>query len=211
MTKLTLGERIKFIRHEKHLTLADFGSLLDPPANKGLVSRWEHDKSIPGQERLKQIAKIGNISLEYLKNGQIDVDKLYDVLHATDIGVLDEQEHKVIADSAFDSFAAYDINRRILSTDSREELKKLVSSHYKKFNNLSLNSKSVLLETIKLINLFEKDNIEADGESLNQCSDALSELLAQINIFANDRTAKNKKAAKTALNKLLDSLKYIDR
>ena len=75
---------------------------------------------------------------------------------------------------------------------------------------MSISSKKEFLENTKLLKLFEKYNIETDDGVLNSYSDALSELLTQINIFARDQTAKNKTAAKTALNELLDGLKNIE-
>lgn len=67
------GKRIKYIRHnlsKKKTSLADFGAMLDPPAAKAVVGRWEQGANLPNTERLFQIAKIGNVSVDYLLYGK---------------------------------------------------------------------------------------------------------------------------------------------
>lgn len=66
--KKAVGLRIKSIRQEKGMTLEEFGKLFG--AGKGLVSRWENGLSIPNPERLKSIAKIGDITVSQLLNGE---------------------------------------------------------------------------------------------------------------------------------------------
>lgn len=66
--KKAVGLRIKSIRQEKGMTLEEFGKLFG--AGKGLVSRWENGLSIPNAERLKSIAKIGDITVNQLLNGE---------------------------------------------------------------------------------------------------------------------------------------------
>ena len=49
----------------------EFGEMFNPPAPKSAVSRWEHGGS-PNKKRIKKIAELGNISVDYLLNGSID-------------------------------------------------------------------------------------------------------------------------------------------
>ena len=51
------------------MTLEDFGDLLNPPASDSIVSRWERGVSLPSNERTKQIAKEGNITVDELLYG----------------------------------------------------------------------------------------------------------------------------------------------
>lgn len=69
INKKLVGQRIKSIRQEKGMTLEEFGKLFG--AGKGLVSRWENGLSIPNPERLKSIAKIGDMSVSQLINGEV--------------------------------------------------------------------------------------------------------------------------------------------
>lgn len=65
--KKAVGQRIKEIRLKKGMTLEEFGGLFN--AGKGLVSRWENGLSTPTPDRLKQIAKVGDLTLEELLYG----------------------------------------------------------------------------------------------------------------------------------------------
>lgn len=72
-----VGKRIKTLRQAKGLSQKEFGEQLNN-ANKSLVSRWEHGKNLPNNERLKAIAAIGNITVEELLYGNIDNDDYRD-------------------------------------------------------------------------------------------------------------------------------------
>ena len=64
------GQRVKRIRQQLHMSQSEFGTLFEPPAPKSAVSRWEHGGT-PTAERLKVIAKKGNVSVDYLLNGSL--------------------------------------------------------------------------------------------------------------------------------------------
>ena len=63
-----LGQRIKSIRLRLGKNQSEFGEMFDPPAPKGAVSRWEHGGG-PNKKRLKKIAELGGVSVEFLCNG----------------------------------------------------------------------------------------------------------------------------------------------
>lgn len=71
MANEELGKRIKEIRFKMGKSQEEFGELFNPPAPKSAVSRWEHGGS-PNKKRIKKIAQLGNISVDYLLNGSID-------------------------------------------------------------------------------------------------------------------------------------------
>lgn len=206
MGKLTLGDRIKFIRKDKNLSQSDFGKSLIPTANKSVVSRWESNTNVPSEDRLKQIADMGDVSVDYLKNGSIDADELKNAFLESETPSGVGKKFNVIRDFSFDSAASIDLNRRIIKADTHEAINKLTTNHYQKFNDLTTDSKATLLQVIKLIDLFEKDSVEDNDEY----SYALNELLEAINEYTHEHTNKNKNAAKAALNKVLQSLKHID-
>lgn len=62
--KKKVGKEIRKIRLEKGMTMQEFGKLFG--VSKSSVSMWENGKSIPSPDRLKQIAKIGNTSVNYI-------------------------------------------------------------------------------------------------------------------------------------------------
>lgn len=67
-----VGKRIKILRTKKGLTMEEFGELFEPTASKSIVSRWEKGQSIPNNERLKRIAELGNLTVEYLLYGSLE-------------------------------------------------------------------------------------------------------------------------------------------
>ncbi|OFK62562.1 hypothetical protein HMPREF2811_02575 [Globicatella sp. HMSC072A10] len=69
--KRKIGYKIKEIRMSlpDKPSMEEFGKLFDPPASKGVVSNWENDYNYPNESRLKQIAKLGNISVYELLYG----------------------------------------------------------------------------------------------------------------------------------------------
>lgn len=87
INKLEVGKRIKAIRINKKLTMKDFGKNLNPVASDSIVSRWERGISLPNNQRVKQIADLGNVSVTYLLYGEktyadieiLDKDKMTDI------------------------------------------------------------------------------------------------------------------------------------
>ena len=62
----SVGQIIRGIRIEKGMTLEEFGKLFG--ASKSSVLGWETQRSLPNPERLKQIAKIGDMTVTELLN-----------------------------------------------------------------------------------------------------------------------------------------------
>lgn len=69
INKSLVGLRIKKIRLEKGYTLEEFGKLFN--ANKALVSKWTSGSSLPNKERLKGIAKLGDMTVNELLYGDV--------------------------------------------------------------------------------------------------------------------------------------------
>lgn len=68
-----IGSRIKIIRKNLGLSMEEFGKLFSPKASKGVVSNWENGYNNPNNERLKKIAELGNVSIDYLLHGRQDL------------------------------------------------------------------------------------------------------------------------------------------
>lgn len=71
--KKNTGNIIKVIRKDLGLTMKEFGEQFSPVASDSIVSRWEKGKSLPNNQRLKKIAELGNVSVEYLLYGYTDL------------------------------------------------------------------------------------------------------------------------------------------
>lgn len=68
--KKAVGARIKQIRINKGYTLEAFGKLFG--AKKGNVQQWEKGRSLPNKERLANITKIADMTVNELLYGSID-------------------------------------------------------------------------------------------------------------------------------------------
>lgn len=75
--KKAVGSRIKQIRMNKGYTLEAFGKFFN--ASKGNVQQWENGVSLPNKERLANISKIADMTVNELLYGNIekDVEELY--------------------------------------------------------------------------------------------------------------------------------------
>lgn len=69
INKKDVGQRIYLIRMLKGLTMEEFGKMVGG-ALKSNVSKWENGKSLPNTERLKLIADLGRVSVNYLLTGE---------------------------------------------------------------------------------------------------------------------------------------------
>ena len=71
MKSTPLSKNIQIIRKENNETLEEFGKRFNPIAHKSLVSKWEKGLSKPNNKRLKEIAKLANISVDQLIYGDL--------------------------------------------------------------------------------------------------------------------------------------------
>lgn len=70
-----IGQRIKSIRLNLGVNMEDFGKMFDPKASKGVVSNWENSYNKPNNKRIKEIAKMGNVSVDYLLHGSKNLNE----------------------------------------------------------------------------------------------------------------------------------------
>ncbi|MFJ7952193.1 helix-turn-helix domain-containing protein [Lysinibacillus sp. NPDC096418] len=71
---IAIGKRIKNIRVSLGNNMEEFGKRLSPVATKGTVSKWENGKYIPSNDRLRQIAELGNVTMDFLLEGDKKID-----------------------------------------------------------------------------------------------------------------------------------------
>ncbi|USS86865.1 helix-turn-helix domain-containing protein [Fructilactobacillus cliffordii] len=64
-----LGDRIKTIRLSLGKDVRGFGEMVKPSTSGSVVSRWERGINKPNAQRLKSIANLGGVSVNYLLNG----------------------------------------------------------------------------------------------------------------------------------------------
>ncbi|MEJ7223147.1 helix-turn-helix domain-containing protein [Staphylococcus epidermidis] len=64
-----LANNIKKIRKNLGLTMEEFGNKFNSKAHKSIISKWEKGLTKPSNERLKEIADLGKISVNQLLYG----------------------------------------------------------------------------------------------------------------------------------------------
>jgi len=62
-----IGHRIAQIRSQTGLTQAQFAELLD--VSQGLVSAWESRSKSPGTAKLRRLAEVTGVSMDYIMRG----------------------------------------------------------------------------------------------------------------------------------------------
>lgn len=64
-----VGKRIRHIRYDLGLSMTQFAKRIDKKAMSGTISNWETGKNLPNNERIKRIAELGGVSVNYLLYG----------------------------------------------------------------------------------------------------------------------------------------------
>ena len=102
INKKAVGSRIKQIRLNKGYTLENFGKLFG--ASRGNVQAWEYGTSLPNKERIKNISKIADITVNELLYGSIDEfldNNLQDLLEYQEGNTISSPEEYSIARQQF--------------------------------------------------------------------------------------------------------------
>lgn len=113
LNKINIGKRIKEIRKSGSWTLEEFGELIFK-ASKGTVSHWEKGSYLPNKERIKQIANIGNVSLNWLMYGDVR-DYLEELFPREFLEDFNEEFHLQLEKKMKSEEIAYDDYGKILS------------------------------------------------------------------------------------------------
>ncbi|MBF6625733.1 helix-turn-helix transcriptional regulator [Aerococcaceae bacterium zg-BR9] len=142
--KKQVGQRIKSIRLSKGMTLEEFGKLFD--ASKSIASRWEKGVSLPNPERLKQIAKIGDVTVDELLYGSLHnriTEMFYDELEKDDSETKSIITRYIYETTELKDFAfgfSIDENGKFNRPEKHEKLvQEALESEIKKFGEQHLN------------------------------------------------------------------------
>lgn len=152
-----LGKRIKAIRLQLGKSQTEFGEMFDPPAPKGAVSRWEHGGG-PNKKRLKKIAELGNVSVEYLINGNDTTNEdakrfFHKVISKKNLSKTErEQLWELVLEAQYTS--------RIVEELENKKVNKRIKNGLEQFNSLAVEKPTVapvlresLANFLELLNL----------------------------------------------------------
>lgn len=124
--KREMGQRISTIRQKLGLTQQEFANKFDPPASKGAVSRWENGDRTPSNKTLKQIAELGNVSVDYLQTGfSLSYTEYRSLLDkAIKQGKLSDKERQKLIESQLDFNATLSSIKQYWENSARDEIEK---------------------------------------------------------------------------------------
>ncbi|WP_188205380.1 helix-turn-helix domain-containing protein [Desemzia incerta] len=238
LNKKQIANRIRNIREKKlGLTMEEFGKLLN--TSKGAVNNWEKEKSLPNKERLKNIAELGETTIEYILYGSLE-DYAKDLLNELEKELKED-------DSITDKVAASiisDIENRLFpeyfppNYKDRESLEKQFNEYKKSAMKLWKNYKEIDLEIAQRIrsqisndisnNLeyFYDTTYNKDGEKGEKVSTRADEIVKRLEsldrfqreyidsfrFLNNDESVESEKDLVEKIVKELDEIeKYTDR
>ncbi|MCP4551338.1 MAG: helix-turn-helix transcriptional regulator [Bacteroidetes bacterium] len=116
--KMTIGMRIKRLRHERGWTQGQCA--LKIKAHQKQISKYERDVSMPSSKLLIRMAKIFNVSIDYLvfndreSTYSMDIADRELVQKITEIDKLSEQD-KIIVKGVLDTFIVKNRFQRLAS------------------------------------------------------------------------------------------------
>ena len=121
---IELGNRIKAIRMKLGKNQTEFGNMFDPPAPKGAVSRWEHGGS-PNKKRLKRIADLGDVSVEFLVNGapSLTFAEIKELSNRVKHGAATDFDKSQLKDVAMQNYINFSSIRDKFASDSNKRIK----------------------------------------------------------------------------------------
>lgn len=196
--KKEIGHRIKGIRMNKGMTLEEFGKLFG--ASKSSVLGWERGDNIPNPERLKKIAEIGGVDLDFLLNGNV-----FDSLKKGNEELIDFvktlKQWKNLEKEELDEISKFD-----------EALKQSLEQNENNINNLSNlydGYMSDIQDNINSIVDYQKSNIDYRKKTLGICKNllhqinALDKIVRYITLLKNDTiiVTEARKHLKDVINK----------
>lgn len=180
MDKGKVGERIEFIRWKLTKSQTEFGAMLSNKARRGVVSHWEIGDQIPRIERLKEIAKWGNVSCYALLNGEPKIDPS-EAEARIEFNPADKEALRALADWSFlEDYDEYRYAKELkvkydklsmslhLGEDlipDKKDRQNPNSSQYKKFyNEFDIEKYELIISLLELIESFDKRGINTNGE-----------------------------------------------
>lgn len=196
--KKEIGHRIKGIRMNKGMTLEEFGKLFG--ASKSSVLGWERGDNIPNPERLKKIAEIGGVDLDFLLNGDVfDSFKKGNEELIDFVKTLKQWEN--LEKEELDKISEFD-----------EALKQSLEQNENNINNLSNlydGYMSDIQDNINSIVDYQKSNIDYRKKTLGICKNllcqinALDKIVRYITLLKNDTiiVTEARKHLKDVINK----------
>ncbi|MBR3293676.1 MAG: helix-turn-helix transcriptional regulator [Oscillospiraceae bacterium] len=93
---MTFGEKLQEDRKKAGFTQEQFAEILS--VSRSAVAKWETDKGVPDIENLKTMAKLLDVSIDYLleENGGLDLTVIREPINLQDYGHLNATKCEAI-------------------------------------------------------------------------------------------------------------------
>lgn len=194
INKLELGQKIKKIRVDHKLTLAQFADEIKKKTEgasktgKSNVSKWERGENVPNDITIKAIADIGGITVDELLHGN-QKDRLYNLL----CSAIDENS-EVYSEDLY--------NRIIEYLDVYENLTDILFSLQDLGNDGDYEEESIRNFIRTNIDSFIKYNLNID---FNQPEQIIESFIQYINIVSSE-VSKTFKGAETVIMNAVNAI-----
>lgn len=197
LNKKQIANRIRNIREKKlGLTMEEFGKLLN--TSKGAVNNWEKEKSLPNKERLKNIAELGETTIEYILYGSLE-DYAKDLLNELEKELKED-------DSITDKVAA-----SIISDIEGRLFPKFFPPNYKDRESLEKEFNEYKKSAMELWTNYERIEIEIASRISRQISNDIYGNLEYFYVTTYNKDGEKGEKVSTRADEIVKRLEKLDR
>ncbi|WP_288488274.1 helix-turn-helix domain-containing protein [uncultured Limosilactobacillus sp.] len=207
--KIATGQRIRSIRLRLGLTMEEFIERVDGKPGKGrsgTVNNWETGKNAPNAKRLKKIASLGGVTVDYLLHGtKVNSDNFNEVMEKilkqnSDSLSLEKTSSPVL--EKLEEYALESISQlRQDHSDFDERVTNEMVMYFKNnWNKIGLSGKHNILSFSKLVSKIDA----SDNSTL--INNHLNDVLSVISNYVDEPTETNKAVVNTEMKYFLISV-----
>lgn len=195
-----IGTRIKSLRLSQGIDLETFGKQIEPPASASIASRWERGINIPNNKRLQSIAKLGNVSVDYLLNGSQNTNaSIFKAIESWQGGeILTGDESQKVSES---------IASGKLDKLKEAENAQLISDIQKSVGTNSLAELGT--PALRTINTTVKMVHNAENANKPGLTSSIQTLITLVSMNVNPAIAGNSDAQQQAIDELEEQFRYL--
>ncbi len=176
--RIALGSRIKAIRQKRGENQEQFGKHFTPPSNKGTVSRWESGISKPSAQRLREIAELGGVTVNFLLNGDAttveETQKLLNKItnHPESTSIEEKKQLNSIQLELSQMLKLHDLNEKTKDSNIHNEQLNDFRAEMSVFFDGKLTYTQVEFLTL-VVKLFNNLNLQDDSSSIQKFKDII--------------------------------------
>lgn len=207
--KIATGQRIRSIRLRLGLTMEEFIERVDGKPGKGrsgTVNNWETGKNAPNAKRLKKIASLGGVTVDYLLHGtKVNSDNFNEVMEKILKQNSDSLSLEKTSSPALEKLEEYALESisqlRQDHSDFDERVTNEMVMYFKNnWSKIGLSGKHNILSFSKLVSKIDA----SDNSTL--INNHLNDVLSVISNYVDEPTETNKAVVYTEMKYFLISV-----